>query len=182
MTQTAAQVPQLPDEAPNVMYEVNRPSTMPARAAAPDSIIDKTLDAEQTRIVHSQPAVPQVVPRREPQKQATTVIEDGGRATASIQEDARKKQPSSMSSGSETAHSRIFLTPSVPATSERSAHRAEKREKSGSDSSPAIHIGTLEVRVNPAAIPQRIISRNASAPRPVAPLAQGFRSFGLAQG
>ena len=165
--------------ATGIINEVNRPSTRPARNSAPDSIIDKTLDAEQARIVHSRP----VVPRREPQRQATTVIEEWGRTAASIQEDARKKQKPSMSSGNETDHShRIFLTPLVPVTSERSAHRAEKREKSGSGSSPAIHIGTLEVRVNPVAIPQRIISRNASAPRPVAPLAQGFRSFGLAQG
>ncbi len=165
--------------ATGIVNEVNRPSTRPARASASDSIIDKTMDAEQTRIVHSQP----VVPRREPQRQAIALIENGGRAAASIQEDARKTQPSNMRSGSETAHShRIFLTPSVSATSERSAHRAEKREKSGSDSSTAIHIGTLEVRINPPEMSQRIIPKKSSVLHPAAPLAQGFRSFGLAQG
>jgi hypothetical protein len=224
MTQTPAQVPLLPDEAPNVMQvkqslhhatdtesaimrptrsigpqprrtnllnlepapfptgivnEVNRPSTRAARASALDSIIDKTMDTEQTGIAPNQP----VVPRREPQRQAT-VIEDGGRVAASIQEDARKKQRSSMSSGRETGHSRrIFLMPSsVLAPSERSTHRAEKREKAGPDSSPAIHIGTLEVRISPPEMPQRTVPKKSSVLHPISPLAQGFRSFGLAQG
>lgn len=162
--------------ATGIVNEVNRPSTRPARASASDSIIDKTIDTEQTGIARSR----LVVPRKESRKQAMTAIED---TAALIQEGVQQKQTSSASSASDAAHShRIFLTSSVPATSERSAHRAEKREKSGSDSSPAIHIGTLEVRINPPEMSQRIIPKKSSVLHPAAPLAQGFRSFGLAQG
>jgi hypothetical protein len=166
--------------ATEIIKEVNRPSTRTAEDSALDSIIDKTMDTEQTRITPSQP----VVPGRGPQRQATAVIENGGRPAASIQEDAGTKQRSSMSSGSETGHSRrIFLTPTpIPAASERATHRPEKREKAGSGSSPAIHIGTLEVRISPPEMPQRTVPKKSSVLHPTSPLAQGFRSFGLAQG
>ena len=108
-----------------------------------------------------------------------SAIED---TAALIQEGVQQKQTSSVSSGSEAAHShRIFLTPAAPVIPEKSTRRSENREKRGSDSSPAIHIGTLEVRISPPEVP-RVISKTASGPRPIVPLARGFRSFGLAQG
>jgi len=171
--------PSNPEPAPvaaGIVDEVSRQSTRPARAA--DSIIDKTMNTGQTGMAHSR----SVVSRRESRRQATTAIEDGDHVAASIQKDIRHKQPSNMSLRSEAAHShRIFLTPPAPAIPEKSTHRSDKREQRGSDSSPAIHIGTLEVRISPPEVP-RVIPKTASGPRPTVPLARGFRSFGLAQG
>ena len=162
--------------ATGIVNEVTRSSTRPARAS--DSMIDKTMDTGQTGIAHSRP----VVPRRESRRQAMTAIEDGDHVAALIQEGVQQKQTSSVSSGSEAAHShRIFLTPAAPVIPEKSTRRSENREKRGFDSSPAIHIGTLEIRISPPEVP-RVISKTASGPRPIVPLARGFRSFGLAQG
>ncbi|WP_139176907.1 hypothetical protein [Nitrosospira multiformis] len=109
-----------------------------------------------------------------------TAIED---TAALIQEGVQRKQTSSVSSASKAAHPhRILLTPPASAMSEKSAHQSEKREQRDSNSSPAIHIGTLEVRINPPKPPRKVISSTTSSPRGVVPLAQGFRSFGLAQG
>ena len=44
--------------ATGIINEVNRPSTRPARNSAPDSIIDKTLDAEQARKLLRQDRTP----------------------------------------------------------------------------------------------------------------------------
>ena len=157
-----------------ILNEVNRSSTRSAPAS--DSMIDKTIGAEQMGTDYYR----SVVPRQGLRRQAMTAIED---TAALIEEGVQQKQTYSMSSASEAAQShRIFLTPPAPVMPEKSTQRSEKRKQRASDSSPAIHIGTLEVRINPPEPPRKVISSTISAPRSVAPLAQGFRSFGLAQG
>jgi hypothetical protein len=157
-----------------ILNEVNKSSTLSAQAS--DSMTDKTIRIEQTGIVDRGP----VVPKRESRRRAMTAGQD---TVELIQESARQKQMYSMSSANEAVQPhRIFLTPPAPVVPEKSAQRSEKREQRDPDSSPVIHIGTLEVRINPPEPPRKVISSTTSSPPGVAPLAQGFRSFGLTQG
>ena len=165
--------------ATGIVNEVNRPSMRPAQASALDSIIDKTMDAEQTRIIPAS----QLCQDRSRRGKQPLLLRMGVELLPRY-----RRIPNKATVKHELGERNSSLPPyfpdatSVPATSERSAHRAEKREKSGSDSSPAIHIGTLEVRINPPEMSERIIPKKSSVLHPTSPLAQGFRSFGLAQG
>jgi hypothetical protein len=173
-----------------IMNEVKKPRTKPSQI--PDSIIGKTTDTAQPKMAHNNLLMSKdterigivrstsVIPKQELGRQAMAPTED---TAALIQEGVQQKQTSSVGSASEAVHPhRIFLTPPAPAMPEKSTHQSEKREQRDSDSSPAIHIGTLEVRINPPKPPRKVVSSTTSSPRGVAPLAQGFRSFGLAQG
>ncbi|WNG35775.1 hypothetical protein F0U61_20430 [Archangium violaceum] len=73
--------------------------------------------------------------------------------------------------------------PSSPRASEPSRAAPSRAEPSRAAPSHSVHIGTLEVRIEPPpSLPQRPAPAPRTAPGPRAPLARGFTSsFGLKQ-
>jgi hypothetical protein len=86
----------------------------------------------------------------------------------------------------DTRHPTPFLTPQEPRltpTGERPAVSPAPSSAPASEPSRSVHIGSLEVRLEPPPrAPQRPAPAPRAAPGPRAPLARGFTSsFGLKQ-
>lgn len=125
-----------------------------------------------------------VVPERKPYRQRMAPIElDDLIATDPVRKNSRREPPLETYAANDADRTRrVTLNPPPPPVSDTRKYRPENHERLRSHKAPALHIGTLEVRITPPPAPLMAAPQMPSKPRPAAPLAQGFRSFGLIQG